>query len=223
MTRAPSAWCRPPSPTSRRCSPDLAGERVEAAVFVGKFWKQRASTRSARRTRRAAASPAAGCPTRALGQMVVATLAGMGIEVLDQRAFLAPWMMAGGNPDRARPRRPRVGRDPRGLPARRGAWRRTGSGRRSCARAASRWPSRRPRAPTRPSAAGAGSPGRARWWSRRSAAAHDYRFDIPTVGTATIAAMREGGATALAVTAGRCCSWTATRWSGSRTGPGSPW
>jgi DUF1009 family protein len=35
------------------------------------------------------------------------------------------------------------------------------------------------------------------------AAAHDYRFDVPTVGPATLEAMREGGATALAVPAGR--------------------
>jgi hypothetical protein len=35
------------------------------------------------------------------------------------------------------------------------------------------------------------------------AASHDYRFDIPTVGAATLESMREGGATALAVPAGR--------------------
>ncbi len=35
------------------------------------------------------------------------------------------------------------------------------------------------------------------------AAAHDYRFDVPTVGTATLEAMREGGATVLAVPADR--------------------
>jgi DUF1009 family protein len=35
------------------------------------------------------------------------------------------------------------------------------------------------------------------------ATSHDYRFDIPTVGAATIEAMSEAGATALAVPAGR--------------------
>jgi len=35
------------------------------------------------------------------------------------------------------------------------------------------------------------------------AASHDYRFDIPTVGAATLEAMREGRAAALAVPAGR--------------------
>ena len=35
------------------------------------------------------------------------------------------------------------------------------------------------------------------------ATSHDYRFDVPTVGAATLEAMREGGATALAVPAGR--------------------
>jgi hypothetical protein len=31
---------------------------------------------------------------------------------------------------------------------------------------------------------------------------HDYRFDVPTIGAATLEAMREGGAVALAVPAG---------------------
>jgi DUF1009 family protein len=35
------------------------------------------------------------------------------------------------------------------------------------------------------------------------AAGHDFRFDIPTVGPATIAAMADGGATALAVDGGK--------------------
>jgi DUF1009 family protein len=35
------------------------------------------------------------------------------------------------------------------------------------------------------------------------AASHDYRFDLPTIGAATLEAMRDGGATALAVPAGR--------------------
>jgi DUF1009 family protein len=35
------------------------------------------------------------------------------------------------------------------------------------------------------------------------AASHDYRFDVPTIGTATLEAMAESGATALAVPAGR--------------------
>ena len=34
------------------------------------------------------------------------------------------------------------------------------------------------------------------------AASHDYRFDIPTIGAATIEAMRDSGAVALAVPAG---------------------
>ena len=35
------------------------------------------------------------------------------------------------------------------------------------------------------------------------AAAHDYRFDIPTIGLATLEAMAAGGATALGVARGR--------------------
>ena len=35
------------------------------------------------------------------------------------------------------------------------------------------------------------------------ARSHDYRFDIPAIGPTTLDAMAEGGATALAVEAGR--------------------
>src|SRR4029077_9456813 len=35
-----------------------------------------------------------GLSDAALAQMVVATLAGMGIDVLDQREFLAPWLLS---------------------------------------------------------------------------------------------------------------------------------
>src|SRR5512143_1215005 len=85
----------------------LTAERVEAAVFVGKFWKSSAFARydeadAAGRglARGGLSDPPLGqnvvATPAALGQMVVATLAGMSIEVLDQREFLAPWLLPAG-------------------------------------------------------------------------------------------------------------------------------
>ncbi len=74
----------------------LGNERVQAAVFVGKLWKQRvfdavdgADAAGLRLVR-------SGLSDDALAGAVLATLSGMGIEVLDQRPFLAPWMMDDG-------------------------------------------------------------------------------------------------------------------------------
>src|SRR6185503_1002351 len=100
-------------------------------------------------------------------QMVVATLAGMSIEVLDQRQFLGPWLLAAGT-------------------------------------LTTRAPSDAERAEIRETFRRGGrlaGPGAV--VVKTVAAAHDYRFDVPTVGPATLEAMREGGATALAVPAGR--------------------
>ena len=68
----------------------LYGERPQAALFVGKFWKQRAFEEAERADLAARRLAGGGLSDAALAQMVVTTLEGMGIEVLDQRGFLAP-------------------------------------------------------------------------------------------------------------------------------------
>ena len=74
----------------------LYGERPQAALFVGKFWKQRAFEEAERADQAARRLAGGGLSDAALAQMVVTTLEGMGIEVLDQRGFLAPSMVPPG-------------------------------------------------------------------------------------------------------------------------------
>ena len=74
----------------------LADERVQAAVFVGKFWKQRVFDEVGETDEAGRRLARGGLSDRALAAMVVATLTGMGIEVLDQRPFLSPCMMSPG-------------------------------------------------------------------------------------------------------------------------------
>ena len=74
----------------------LAAQRVEAAVFVGKFWKSSAFSQYDRADDAGRDLAQGGLSDAALSQMVVATLAGMRIEVLDQREFLSPWLLPAG-------------------------------------------------------------------------------------------------------------------------------
>ena len=74
----------------------LAAHRVEAAVFVGKFWKSSAFSKYDQADAAGQGLARGGLSDEALAQMVVATLAGMRIEVLDQREFLAPWLLPAG-------------------------------------------------------------------------------------------------------------------------------
>lgn len=176
----------------------LDTERVQAAVFVGKFWKQRVfdevgdTDEAGRRLARG------GLSDDALSGMVVATLAGMGIEVLDQRPFLSPWMMGPGT---------MTSREP--SPA---EWEEIRAGFALARRLAEHGIGQtvvRSRGVTLAVEAaegtdetirrGAALAGRGAVVVKAVAAGHDFRFDIPTVGPATLAAMAEGGATALAV------------------------
>ncbi|MFI5325639.1 MAG: UDP-2,3-diacylglucosamine diphosphatase LpxI domain-containing protein, partial [Candidatus Rokuibacteriota bacterium] len=74
----------------------LAAHRAQAAVFVGKFWKSSAFSKYDQADAAGLGLAQGGLSDAALSQMVVATLAGMSIEVLDQRDFLAPWLLPAG-------------------------------------------------------------------------------------------------------------------------------
>ena len=74
----------------------LADERVQAAVFVGKFWKQRVFDEVGKTDQAGRDLARAGLSDDALTRMVLGTFTAMGIEVLDQRPFLSPWMMGSG-------------------------------------------------------------------------------------------------------------------------------
>jgi DUF1009 family protein len=181
---------------------NLAAQGVAAAVFVGKFWKSSAFSRYDEADAAGRSLARGGLSDAALGQMVVATLAGMSIEVLDQRQFLGPWLLAAGTLTARAP-----------SDAERAEIR---EGFRLAARLAEDGIGQtvvRARGVTVAVEAAEGTDETIRRGGRLAgpgavvvktvAAAHDYRFDVPTVGTATLEAMRESGATALAVPAAR--------------------
>ena len=176
----------------------LAAERVQAAVFVGKFWKQRVFDEVGETDEAGRRLARGGLSDDALAGMVVATLAGMRIEVLDQRPFLSPWMMGPGTV---------TSREP--SPA---EWDEIRAGFALARRLAEHGIGQtvvRSRGVTLAVEAAEGTDetirrgatlaGRGAVVVKAVAAGHDFRFDIPTVGPGTLAAMAEGGATALAV------------------------
>jgi UDP-2,3-diacylglucosamine hydrolase len=180
----------------------LAAHRVEAAVFVGKFWKSTAFSSYEQTDAAGRGLARAGLSDAALGQMVVATLAGMGIEVLDQRELLSPWLLPAGTVTARAPSEDE--------------WREIRDGFQLAARLAGDGIGQtvvRARGVTVAVEAAEGTDEAIRRGGRLAgpgavvvkavADAHDYRFDVPTVGAATVDAMAEGGATALAVPAGR--------------------
>jgi DUF1009 family protein len=180
----------------------LAARRVEAAVFVGKFWKSSVFSQYGRTDAAGRGLTRGGLSDAALAQMVVATLAGMSIAVLDQREFLSPWLLAAG---------PLTARTPDAA-----EWEEIREGFRLAARLAADGVGQtvvRARGVTVALEAAEGTDEAIRRGGRLAgpgtvvvkavAAGHDYRFDIPTIGAATLEAMREGAATALAVPAGR--------------------
>jgi DUF1009 family protein len=181
---------------------ELAARRIEAAVFVGKFWKSSAFSHYDRADDAGRGLARGGLSDAALAQMVVATLTGMSIEVLDQREFLAPWLLPAG---------PLTARAPDAA-----EWEEIREGFRLAARLAADGIGQtvvRARGVTVALEAAEGTDetirrggrlaGRGAVVVKAVAPDHDYRFDIPTVGAATLEAMREGGASALAVPAGR--------------------
>jgi len=180
----------------------LFGERPQAALFVGKFWKQRAFEEAERADPAARRLAGGGLSDAALAQMVVATLEGMSIEVLDQRGFLASAMVPSGVLTKRAP----TGEE----------WTEIRSGATLARHLAAHGIGQtvvRCFGVTVAVEALEGTDEAIRRGTRLSgpgavvvkgvAPSHDYRFDIPAIGPSTIEAMAEGGATALAVEAGR--------------------
>jgi DUF1009 family protein len=180
----------------------LRARHVEAAVFVGTFWKAQAFAAVDRTDAPGRQLAQAGLSDSALAQMVVATLGGLGIEVLDPRQFLAPWLLPPGV---------LTGRSPR-----EDEWRelRVGLGlARHLAGYGIGQTVVRARGVTVAVEASEGTDETIRRGTRLAgpgavvvkavAPSHDYRFDIPTIGAATIEAMAAGGATALGVEGGK--------------------
>jgi len=180
----------------------LSDARATAALFVGKFWKQKffrglgAADAVGRDLARS------GLSDEALARTAVAWLGGLGIEVLDQRAFLQPWMMGEGTlgargPSEAEWAEIRAGfvlaRHLAGHGIGQSVVRSHGVTLAVEAAEGTDEAIRR----------GTGLAGPGAVVVKAVASAHDFRFDIPTIGPSTLEAMAAGGATALAVERGK--------------------
>ena len=180
----------------------LTAERASAAVFVGKFWKQRAFAEAERADDAGRRLGRHGLSDTALAEMIVVTLSGLGIEVLDQRAFFAPWMAGIGVLTRRAPAAEEwqeikhgfvLARHLAGFGIGQTVVRRFGV---TAAVEAMEGTDEAIRRGTRLTGPGAVV-------VKGVADSQDYRFDIPAVGPATVAAMVEGKASALAFEGGR--------------------
>jgi DUF1009 family protein len=180
----------------------LAAEAVSAVAFVGKFSKQTVFAEAERADDAGRHLGSAGLSDGSLGRMVTATLAAMGIEVLDQRQFLGPWLVGA---ERLTERAPDDAE-----------WGEIREGWRLARDLANRGVGQtvvRARGVTVAVEAAEGTDetirrgvhlaGPGTVVIKAVADDHDFRFDVPTIGLSTIEAMAAGGATALAVARGR--------------------
>jgi len=180
----------------------LTEEGVQAALFVGKFWKQRVFDKVEETDDAGLRIARGGLSDEALASMVLTTLAGMGIEVLDQRPFLSSWIMESGTLTSRAPSR--------------AEWEEIRAGFSLARQIAGHGIGQtvvRSRGVTLAVEAAEGTDetirrggrlaGRGAVVIKAVAAEHDFRFDVPTVGAATLEAMAECGATTLAVDGGK--------------------
>lgn len=180
----------------------LAAEAVGAVAFVGAFAKRTAFAHEAGADGAGRQLAREGLSDGSLARMVVDLLAGMGIEVLDQRRFLGPWLVSA---ERLSTRAPSEAE----WAEIRGGW----SLARDLANRGVGQTIVRARGVTVAVEAAEGTDETIRRGVRVSgpgavvvkavADDHDFRFDVPTVGVATLDAMAAGGATALAMARGR--------------------
>jgi len=180
----------------------LADERVKAALFVGKFGKQRLFDEYDEADEAGRGLIRGGLSDEALSGMVVATLGSMGIEVLDQRPFFSTWVIETG---------PLTARVPAAA-----EWEEIRAGfalaRHLAAHGIGQTVVRSRGVTLSVEAAegtdetirrGARLAGRGAVVVKAVSAEHDFRFDTPTIGPATIEAMAGCGAAVLAVDAGK--------------------
>ena len=176
----------------------LQSERVTAVAFVGKFWKQRVFSAAGRSDAVGQRIGREGLSDGALARMAVATLEAMGIEVLDQRKFLGPWLLSAAQLTSRAPAEDeweeiragwRLARDLANLGIGQTVVRARGVTVAVEAAEGTDETIRRGVALSGPGAV----------VIKSVADDHDFRFDVPAVGPATLEAMAAGGATALAV------------------------
>ncbi len=182
----------------------LRREQVSAVVFAGKLWKRDLldGVAGADPAGQEMLRAAGGLSDRGLAQAVVGTLAAIGIEVLDQRAFLAPLLVP---PGVLTPRAPsdaewqdiRLGLS---LARRCGEF---GAGQTVVLKHGIVAAVEGIEGTSETIRRGCGLAGPGAVVVKAVAPRHDYRFDVPAVGEETLSALALGRAAALAVEAGK--------------------
>jgi DUF1009 family protein len=180
----------------------LGAEAVGAVAFVGAFAKRTAFAEASGADVAGRQLARQGLSDDSLGRMAVQLLAGMGIDVLDQRRFLGPWLVSAERLTARSPSEAEWGEIRGGWPLARDLANR-GVGQTVV----------RARGVTVAVEAAEGTDETIRRGVRLAgpgavvvkavADDHDFRFDVPTIGLATLEAMAAGRATALAVARGR--------------------
>lgn len=180
----------------------LGVEAVSAVAFVGGFAKHTVFASAGRADEAGRGLARDGFSDDSLGRRAADLLAGMGIAVMDQRELLGPWLVAA---EQLTTRAPSEAE-----------WREIREGWRLAQDLANRGVGQtvvRARGVIVAVEAAEGTDETIRRGVRLSgpgavvvkavADDHDFRFDVPTIGLATLEAMAAGGATALAVARGR--------------------
>jgi hypothetical protein len=183
----------------------LEREGVSAALFSGKFWMRDVLTAEAADADPVAIAISHRAESRTdarLSAVVVATLAGMGVTVLDQRRFVAEWVAdprcwSARAPTEVEWREVRVGLRVAGVLAEHGI------GQTVVVRHGVVTAVEAVEGTTEAVRRGAVLAGKGAVIVKTVAREHDYRLDLPTVGPETIEAAVEGGAAVVAFEADR--------------------
>jgi len=180
-------------------------EGVEAALFAGKFWMHELLHLDGAQVDAATMSFAARAESRSdtqLSRVVLATLEGLGISILDPRRFMGDWLAGAGvltarTPDEGEWRDVRAGlRVARALADH-------GVGQTVVLRHGVVTAAEAAEGTTAAIERGVGLAGKGAVIVKAVSSDHDYRFDLPAVGAETIEAAARGEAGVLAIQAGR--------------------
>jgi UDP-2,3-diacylglucosamine hydrolase len=180
----------------------LVREQVSAMLFSGKFWMGDLLAARPDAAHAAMAASAGALLDGNITQAIVGTLTGLGIELLDQRPFLGDWLAA------ARTLSARAPTDAEWSDIRRGfAVARVNAdasvGQTVVVRRGAVSAVEAIEGTTEAIRRGTTLSGPGAVVVKAVAHAHDFRFDTPAIGPDTVAVAASGGATAIAVAAGR--------------------
>ncbi len=181
----------------------LAGERIRHVVLAGSLSKDGLfHGMPLDASARALVDRSPDWTDEGLLQTATAALGAMGIELLDQRRFLTPWLAPAGHVAGPHLGEPARGEVARGLALARDLARH-GVGQTVIVRAGSVAAVEAMEGTDEAICRGLRLAGPGAVVVKATASGHDYRFDVPAVGAATLALCVEGRAAALAVEAGR--------------------